>query len=246
MKCRTLNLAMWSGPRNLSTALMRSFAQRTDCQAWDEPFYAAYLTYTGISHPMREEIIEDGMSDPANVIAACIKPPASPKTIFFQKHMTMHMTPNIDLDWMGNMTNAFLIRSPERVLASYAKKRETVSADDLGFKRQREMFDFLQNKTGVAPIVIDSSDIRRSPEAALRALCRHLEIDFDPSMLSWRVGPAKEDGIWGKHWYDIIWKSTKFAPPDNLQQPLEPDLQALCDEVMPDFEYVKKHKIQIV
>ena len=245
MKGQTLNLAMWSGPRNLSTALMRSFAQRADCQAWDEPFYASYLAETGINHPMRAEIIEGGMSKPIDVISACIKPPAPPKTIFFQKHMTMHMTPNIDLGWMGNVTNAFLIRSPERVLASYAKKRETVTSDDLGFKRQREMFDFLRDKTGVEPLVIDSSDIREAPETALKALCRHLEIDFDPSMLSWNSGPAKEDGIWGKHWYDNIWKSTKFAPPDVLQDPLDYDLQVLYDEVIPDFEYVKKHKIQI-
>ena len=245
MKGRILNLAMWSGPRNLSTALMRSFAQRADCQALDEPFYAAYLAETGINHPMREKIIEDGMPDPIDVIAACIKPPASPKTIFFQKHMTMHMTPNIDLAWMGNVTNAFLIRSPERVLASYAKKRQTVTTDDLGFKKQRELFDFLRDRTGVAPIVIESSDIRKAPAAALKALCRHLEIDFDPSMLSWKPGPANEDGIWGEHWYDNIWKSTKFAPPDNLRQPLDQGLQALCDKIMPDFEYVKKHKIQL-
>lgn len=245
MKNKTLNLAMWSGPRNLSTALMRSFAQRADCQAWDEPFYAAYLTKTGIEHPMREEIIEDGIANPDEVITACISPPTPPKTIFFQKHMTMHMTPNINLNWTANVTNVFLIRSPERVLASYAKKRESVAADDLGFKRQKEMFDYLRNETGVLPLVIDSSDIRQAPETALKALCQHLEIDFEPAMLSWNSGPAKEDGIWGKHWYDNIWKSTKFAPPDTLQNPLNPLLQALCDEVTPDFEYVKKHKIQI-
>ena len=106
MTSRTLNLAMWSGPRNLSTALMRSFAQRDDCQAWDEPFYAAYLTKTGIDHPMRNKIIEDGMSSSNDVIAACIKPPTPPKTIFFQKHMTMHMTPNIDLSWMDKIGRA--------------------------------------------------------------------------------------------------------------------------------------------
>ncbi len=242
----TINLAMWSGPRNLSTALMRSFAQRTDCQAWDEPFYAAYLAETGIDHPMREEIIADGMRDPDAVIAACVKPPGPHKTLFFQKHMTLHMTANIDLAWMGRVTNAFLIRSPERVIASYAKKRQSITADDLGYKRQCELFERVADETGTAPIVLDSTDIRKAPEASLKTLCQKLAINFDQAMLSWPLGPAQEDGIWGKHWYDNIWKSTKFAPPDNDPEPLVANLQQLCDEVMPDYNHVARYKLGVV
>ena len=236
---------MWSGPRNLSTAMMRSFAQRSDCQVWDEPFYANYLAETGIDHPMRQAIIEDGIRLADDVIAACIARPKPPATLFYQKHMTQHMGPYIDRAWMGNMVNAFLIRSPERVLASYAKKRESVVAADVGYGRQLELFNEIADQTGKAPVVIDSTDVRSAPEPMLRALCERLGIDFQSSMLSWESGPSKDDGIWGKHWYDAIWKTTGFAAPDREPDPLPDHLQVICDEVMPDYLAVERYKIRL-
>ena len=249
MDAKTLNIAMWSGPRNLSTALMRSFAQRADCQVWDEPFYAAYLVATGIDHPMRQEVIADGISDPSTVISACLERAKKPRTVFYQKHMTLHMGQHrgvaIDRAWMKQVNNAFLIRAPQKVLASYAKKRQTVSAEDLGYQRQLELFEQVCDFTSAAPPVIDSNDIRKAPEAMLRTLCGRLGIDFDPAMLSWEKGPSADDGIWGKHWYDGIWKSTGFAPPEEKSEPLPDNLQALCDEVMGDYLAVEKYKITL-
>lgn len=243
MSQKPMTLAMWSGPRNLSTAMMRSFAQRADCQAWDEPFYAAYLAKTGIDHPMREEVIADGITDPQNVIAACLTPPEPPKALYYQKHMTQHMVPGIETGWTAQVTNAFLIRSPERVLASYAKKRAEVTAEDIGYSKQREMFERLCDTTGTPPLVIDSTDIRVNPETMLKRLCEALGIRFDPAMLSWKAGEAPEDGIWGKHWYDAIWKSTCFAPPEKDPPALPDHLRPVLDEVIDDFEAVEKYKI---
>ncbi len=243
MSSEPITLAMWSGPRNLSTAMMRSFAQRSDCKVWDEPFYAAYLVKTGMDHPMRDEVIADGLQDPKDVITACLTPPEPPKTLYYQKHMTQHMIPGVSTDWMKQVINAFLIRSPERVLASYAKKRGEVTAEDLGYRRQREMFDELCDQSGSAPLVIDSTDIRRQPEAMLKKICDGIGFPFDPAMLSWEPGESPDDGIWGKHWYDSIWKSTGFAPPEKEPAELPDELKHILDEVRDDFEAVEKFKI---
>ena len=240
MERETINLAMWSGPRNLSTAMMRSFAQRSDTQVWDEPFYAAYLKSTGIEHPMREEVIADGISNGAEVAAACLRAPEPPLTVFYQKHMTHHMLEGMDLSWIDKVTNAFLIRAPERVLASYVKKHEDVKAEDIGLRMQRVLFDRAADRLGKAPPVVDSTAIRADPREALGRLCDAVGIVFDPSMLSWKAGPAPEDGVWGSHWYDAIWKSTGFAPPETEIPQLPPHLQRVADETRDDYEYLKR------
>jgi hypothetical protein len=237
-------IAMWSGPRNLSTALMRSFAQRADAQVWDEPFYAAYLAATGLDHPMRAEVITAGMSDPDDVARRCLAVPTG-KSVFYQKHMTHHMLDEFPLDWMERATNAFLIRAPERVLASYVRKRDAVTASDIGCRRQRELFERAAELTGTAPVVIDSDDIRNDPERALRALCRALDLPFEPAMLSWPAGPHPSDGVWAPHWYDAIWKSTGFSPPEAEWPDLPPALAAIAEEVRDDYESVAKHKLKI-
>lgn len=242
-RAQTTIVAMWSGPRNLSTALMRSFAQRSDTKAWDEPFYAAYLAATGIEHPMREEIIADGITEPAKVIEACLTPPDPPLSVFYQKHMTHHMIDGFDTGWIGQARNAFLLRAPERVLASYARKREAVSAAEIGYAMQRRLFDEAVGLDRHPPIVIESDDIRRNPRAALQLLCGALGIEFDPAMLSWPSGPAPEDGIWGRHWYDAIWKSTGFAPPESGLPRLSGELAAIADEVRADYEYLHAKRL---
>lgn len=232
---------MWSGPRNLSTAMMRSFGARADCRPMDEPFYAAYLAATGLDHPMREEIIADGETDPQWVAAQCLEQPLSPHRLIYQKHMTHHMIDGFPINWIGKVTNIFLIRDPARVLASYANKANSVMAADTGFARQRELFDLVAGQTGEKPAVIDAADIRADPEKMLKALCKKIGIEFDPAMLSWPAGPRVEDGIWASHWYDAVWKSTGFAHPETGNAPVLPgNLAELERQLRPDYDYLRQ------
>lgn len=241
---QTAIIAMWSGPRNLSTALMRSFAQRADTICWDEPFYAAYLAATGIDHPMRAEVVAAGITDPVEVARRCAAQPEAGR-IHYQKHMTHHMVAGFPLDWVDSVANAFLIRAPERVLASYVRKREAVSASEIGLARQRELFERAADRRGSPPPVVDSHDIRANPGAALAALCKALAIDFDPAMLSWPKGPHPADGIWAPHWYDAIWNSTGFAPPEGDQPRLPADLARIADAVRPDYEFLRRYRLAV-
>jgi hypothetical protein len=236
-------VAMWSGPRNLSTALMRAFAQRADCEVWDEPFYAAYLKATGADHPMRAEVIAAGIADAEAVAAACLASPASGRPVFYQKHMTHHMVAGFPLAWTDRVVNAFLIRAPERVLASYVRKHEAVAAKDIGFRRQRELFDRAADRLGKAPPVIDSFDIRRDPATALAALAAALGLRFDPAMLSWQKGPIPQDGVWGRHWYDAIWNSTGFERTEGALPDLPARLAAIADEVRGDYEHLRRYAL---
>ena len=234
---------MWSGPRNLSTAMMRSFGARIDCGAMDEPFYAAYLSATGLKHPLYQEIIDDGLINPADVVAHCLG--ADDKPISYQKHMCHHMIDGFPLDWLDQVTNVFLLREPARVLASYAAKVETVSAIDIGFPQQRALMDRVI-EGGSTPIVVEAADIRRNPHKMLEALCDAIGISFDPAMLSWEAGEKEEDGVWAKHWYDAVWKSTGFAPAEVSPLPSLPDhLSVIKAEVMPDYEFMLSHCLSV-
>jgi len=205
-----MRIAMWSGPRNLSTAMMYAFAQRVDCAVWDEPFYAAYLDQTGADHPMRAESLAGGETDPDKVISACLGSVPNGKPHSYQKHMTHHMIPQIDRGWMRDVTNVFLIRHPARVIASYAAKRENPTADDIGFRQQFELFDYVRG-LGQTPVVIDSADVRADPKATLNGLCDALGLTFDPAMLCWPKGGNAADGAWAPHWYGAVHASTGFA-----------------------------------
>ncbi|WP_103335102.1 sulfotransferase family protein [Pseudotabrizicola formosa] len=238
-----MKIAMWSGPRNLSTALMYAFAARGDCAVWDEPFYAAYLRATGIDHPMRDKIVEVHEDDPALIAAACMGPVPQDKTLFYQKHMTVHMIPDFDRQFMRSLTNVFLIRHPARVVASYAKKREGPTLADIGFVQQAELFDQVAGWTGEAPLVIDSADIRANPGGALERLCSALTIPFDDNMLHWPAGPKPYDGIWASHWYGAVHRSTGFEEPEGDLPDLPPEYQAIVDEALPFYEKLTAHKL---
>ena len=237
-------IAMWSGPRNLSTAMMRSFSSRSDCRVVDEPFYAAYLKATGLQHPMRDAVIASQPTDPAEVVSRCLE---APKTgIVYQKHMTQHMIDGFDTAWMAQVTNVFLIRAPERVLASYAAKAEQVTAGDIGFTRQRELFDEVHAAAGETPVVIDAADIRGNPGRMLEQLCAAIGIAYDPAMLSWPQGPHEADGVWAAHWYDAVWRSTGFAPPEaGDPAALPPSLAAIAEEVRPHYEHLRRFSLQL-
>ena len=234
-------IAMWSGPRNLSTAMMRSFGARPDCTAMDEPFYAAYLKATGLDHPMREAIIADGETDSHAVIRQCLADAVPPKEIVYQKHMTHHMLEEFDISWIGTVTNVFLIREPAKVLASYSAKTDLVTAADIGFQKQRELFDLAKKTQGKTPAVVDANDIRADPRAVLTRLCEAIGAAFREEMLSWEKGPKPEDGIWASHWYDAVWNSTGFAPPEKEKTiTLPPHLKAIEDEVIGDYRYMRQ------
>lgn len=204
---------MWSGPRNLSTALMRSFGARADTTVVDEPFYAAYLALTGADHPLRAKILAAHETDWARVAAACAaEPPAG--AIRYEKHMTHHMVAGIGLDWMDGARVAFLIRDPREVAASYAAKREAFTLADLGVERQATLFETVTERLGHPPPVVDATTLRRRPRKTLSALCAALGIAFDPAMLAWAPGLRPTDGVWAAHWYGAVAASTGFAPPE--------------------------------
>lgn len=240
-----MRIAMWSGPRNLSTAMMYSFASRGDCAVWDEPFYGAYLAASGVQHPMRDEILAASNTDADDIARACLAPPPENKPHFYQKHMTQHMRPEFPREWMRDMTNIFLIREPKRVIASFHEKHENPNMNDIGFQAQAELFDYVSQLQGHAPVVIDSYDIRRTPEAALTALCEAIGLPFRVKMLTWKAGGIPEDGVWAKHWYNAVHKSTGFAPPETAMPALPSQLQNLADSATPYYEAVAKYKLVI-
>ena len=227
---------MWSGPRNLSTAMMYAFAARGDCAVWDEPFYAAYLNATGIDHPMGAEVIAAGEVDPAKVAAACLGPVPGEKPLWYQKHMTVHMIPAFDRRFLSGLTSVFLIRHPARVVASYARKREAPVLSDIGFVQQAELFDLVADMTGTAPPVIDSADIRDNPRGSLENLCSALSIPFTERMLSWPTGPKPYDGAWAPHWYNAVHRSTGFEDPEGPLPDLPDDYRRLVDLALPYYE----------
>ncbi len=228
MTAGATRIAMWSGPRNISTAMMRAFGNRPDCHVVDEPFYAAYLQLTGLNHPLAGEIIADGETDPAVVIRSLIGPVPDDRPVFYQKHMTHHMVPQIDRGWFDHVRHAFLIRRPENVLASYVAKRQDVDLRDIGFVEQADIFDRVADHAGAPPPVIDAYDVLRDPPGMLQALCRSLGITYTDTMLTWPPGRRATDGVWAKHWYGAVEASTGFGPPS------EPaDFDSLPDNLKP-------------
>jgi Sulfotransferase domain len=239
------SIAMWSGPRNISTAMMYSFASRSDCQVWDEPFYAFSLKHHGNDHPLRAEIIARYESNYEAVVARCLSPPADGKTVFYQKHMTHHMLPGYDRHWILKMTNAFLIRDPLRVLASYARKWEEVSLRDIGIVEQWEIFKLVADALGGAPVVVDAEDVLEDPRSALTALCRALGIGFSDAMLSWPQGPKPYDGVWGSHWYNAVHATTGFERPATVPPTeLPAALRKIADDAGSVYRQLRLHRLK--
>ena len=203
---------MWSGPRNLSTALMRAWQNRGDTAVWDEPFYAFYLSATDTNHPGAAEVIAAGETDWPRVVERLTGDVTGNRAVFFQKHMTHHLLPEIDRAWMDEVENCFLIRDPREVIASYARVRDKVDAEDVGILQQAEIFDFVASRRKRAPLVLDARDLLDNPRGILRALCEGLGIEFTENMLSWPPGPRPSDGVWAKHWYRSVYESTGFKP----------------------------------
>lgn len=231
-----LRIAMWSGPRNISTAMMRSFSSRSDCAVSDEPFYGCFLKHSDADHPMREEVIASMDCDWRSVATALVGPAPGGKPIWYQKHMPHHMVGPIAPDDLAGVTHAFLIRDPARIAASYAAKREAVTAQDLGIAAQRAFFEREAERIGAPPPVIDSADVLRDPARTLGALCAALGIAWDPKMLSWPAGRHPADGIWAAHWYGRVEASTGFAGPDAPAEALPPALAEIADACRADYD----------
>lgn len=225
-----MRIAMWSGPRNLSTAMMYAFGTRADCTAWDEPFYAAYLSQTGIDHPMRQAILASQATVPDAVVERILATPPTPH--LYLKMMTHHMTIDLPLDWAVGFANIHLIRHPARVIASYTVKRETpdLTLDDIGFGQAARIYEALPGP------VIDSADIRADPAAMLRLLCDAIGLPFESAMLHWSAGPKPFDGVWGPHWYDAVHRSTGFAGAEGPLPDVEDAHRDLLDAALPVYE----------
>jgi hypothetical protein len=239
-----VRIAMWSGPRNISTAMMRSFGARPDTAVIDEPFYAAYLAATGLEHPMRAEVLASQPQDWRAVVAHLLGSVPGGKPVFYQKHMTHHMLPVFGREWLANVTNAFLLRDPAAVLASYVQKRSEVTLADIGIVQQRELFEREADRLGRAPPVVLGNDVLADPRSTLSRLCDSLGIAFTEAMLSWAPGRRETDGVWAPAWYNAVEQSTAFGPPvSEALAALPPDLQRIADAARPHFDAMVRHRI---
>jgi hypothetical protein len=232
---------MWSGPRTVSTAMMRAWENRPDTVVVDEPLYAYYLAATGLDHPGRDQVIASQPTAWPRVLAGLADDPLPPGvTIAYAKHMTHHVLPAVDRSAFAPFRHAFLIRDPRSLLASYARVRSAPTLADLGLRRQADLFEEFGGP------VIDSADLLAAPEASLRALCSALGVPFSPAMLSWPAGPRPSDGVWAPHWYDSVWRSTGFTPVAPGPPPdLDPALEPLLGQCLPYYERLRRNKINI-
>ena len=244
MSADSVRIAMWSGPRNISTAMMRSWGNRADTAVVDEPLYPYYLERTGKDHPLAAEVIAQGETDWRKVIGRLTKDPIpGGKRIFFQKQMTHHLLPEIDRAWIVNLTNCFLIRDPREVILSYIKKNPDPSLEDLGFVQQCEIFEFVRTHANSTPAIIDADDILKNPERMLRRLCEAIGVEFDKAMLSWPPGLRETDGIWAIHWYDAVAKSTSFQPYKPRDERIPDSLQEIHQRCLECYDKLYKHRV---
>ena len=235
---------MWSGPRNISTAMMRAWGNRADTAVIDEPFYAYYLERTGKKHPGAAEIIAGGETDWQKIVASLrTQPIPSGKRIFFQKQMTHHLLPEIGREWIADLTNCFLIRDPREVILSYIKKNPELELEDLGFVQQSKIFEFMRARTNSIPPIVDARDVLEHPERTLRLLCDAVGVEFDKAMLSWPPGLRDSDGIWAKYWYDDVARSTSFQPYQPREGIIPNRLREIYERCRECYEKLYQHRV---
>jgi Sulfotransferase domain len=239
-----MRLAMWSGPRNISTAMMRSWGNRDDTVVCDEPLYAYYLNATRKPHPGLEEVIAAGETDWRKVAEDLTGPIPCGKQVWYQKHMTHHLLPEVSREWLGQVTNCFLIRNPREMLASYVKIVEAPELLDSGFPQQTEIFEWVRKHAGRVPPVLDSADVLKSPRRMLGLLCHAIGIEFQEAMLAWPPGPRTTDGVWAKHWYGEVEKSTCFRPYQPKQIDLPDWLQPIYRQCLEHYERLYEHRLK--
>jgi hypothetical protein len=236
-----VRVAMWSGPRNLSTALMRSWGSRPDTAVIDEPLYAHYLAVTGLDHPGRDEILASQETDWRAVVAELTGPIPAGKAIWYQKHMAHHLLPDVGRGWLAELTNVLLIRDPRHVLPSLAKVLDEIRLDDTGYPQQLELLARVRRDG--ASLVIDAEDILGEPYGMLRTLCAALGIAFDRRMLAWQAGPRCSDGVWARHWYAAVERSTGFGEPRTAFEPLDASHADLLDACMDHYRTLHAERL---
>ncbi len=235
---------MWSGPRNISTALMRSWGNRPDTVVCDEPLYAHYLKVTGREHPGADEVLASQDHDWRRVVAWLTGPIPGGKTIFYQKHMAHHLLPGMEQDWLDELCNCLLIRDPAEMLTSLVRHLPDPTLRDTGLEQQVEIFDRIRTRSGRVPPVIDARDVLEDPERILRLLCGRVEVPFDSAMLSWPPGPRETDGVWARHWYAEVWRSSGFRPYRPKNVTLAAGLRDLHAECSPLYERLAGHRLR--
>ncbi|HOZ06282.1 MAG TPA: hypothetical protein PLS60_12940 [Arenimonas sp.] len=237
-----LRIAMWSGPRNISTAMMRAWENRGDCAVSDEPLYAAFLSDTQLDHPGRDEVIAAGESDYKKVVSDLLGNAPGTREIWYQKHMTHHLLPHYERNWIPKLTNILLIRDPSEVVASYVKSRATVTPEDIGIPQQRKLHDEIIEATGTAAPIIDAGDFLRSPEKYLRALCKYLGIEFTNRMLHWPAGRRESDGVWAPYWYAAVEASTGFETWHTRDTALGGDAAHVVESCRADYDFLYQRR----
>ena len=243
-KDEPVRIAMWSGPRNISTAMMRSWGNRPDTFVCDEPFYAHYLHATGREHPGADEVIASGETNWRQVIATLTADVPGGRRIFYQKQMTHHLLAEIDRGWLGAVRHCFLIRDPREVIVSYIKKNNDPALEDIGFVQQAEIFDWVREYTRAVSPVIDTRDVLENPEKILRLLCDALGVEFMDAMLSWPPGLRGTDGIWAKHWYGEVTTSTTFRKPSPREpEPVPERLRGVYDRARECYDRLYRYRL---
>ena len=239
-----LRIAMWSGPRNISTALMRSFGSRPDTAVCDEPLYACYLSRREVDHPGRDEVVAHGETDWRAVARFLTGPVPGGKAVFYQKHMAHHLLPEVGREWLEELVHAFLIRDPREMLLSLAKVMRAPTALDTGLPQQLELYRSVERRLGRPPPVVDARDVLEDPAGVLRALCAALELEFTPAMLAWEPGLRATDGIWAKHWYRDVAKSTGFERWRPRGGELPASLVRIHDECLDAYRQLRERRLR--
>ncbi|MDE2234517.1 MAG: HAD family hydrolase [Gammaproteobacteria bacterium] len=238
-----LRIAMWSGPRNISTAMMRAWENRRDTAVIDEPFYAYYLLNTATNHPGRDEVLASQSTDWRAVASMLAGPIPGGKTIWYQKHMTQHILPDMPLDWLDGLVNCFLIRAPREVVVSFTAIRPDAAIWELGFEQQLRIFEHVCRQNAGVPPIVDAADILKDPAGMLHALCTRLDVPFSERMLHWPAGKRASDGVWAKYWYQAVERSTGF----DTYKPRKPELSAfqkrLVEQCQPLYERLWTQRI---
>ena len=238
-----LRIAMWSGPRNISTAMMRAWGNRPDTAVCDEPLYAHYLKTTGKPHPGADEVIAAGPTDLPRAVAYLLGPVPGGKSIFYQKHMAHHLLPEMDRAWLAKLTHAFLIRDPREMLTSFIRHVPEPTLADTGYPQQVELFERVREQTGVVPPVLDARDVLENPARMLELLCRSLGVEYLSCMLSWRPGIRETDGVWAKYWYKEVETTTSFRPYKPKDEPVPPHLTGMLRECEAFYARLYDHRL---
>lgn len=239
----TIRVCLWSGPRNISTAMMRSWENRSDCEAWDEPFYGPYLLQTGLDHPGRDHILQSVPLDALAIASRCAGDAPKGSPIFFQKHMAQHMLPGFRHEWLGVCRHVFLIRNPAEVAASFAATTGTATAEDLGSAIQHDLYNLTCRISGYNWPVVEGIDVLRDPEGMLRKLCTAIDVPFDEAMLSWPAGKRDSDGPWADWWYSRVETSTGFEAPRASPHDFPDALKSVVEACRPHYEALRSAKL---